>query len=145
MIALTQEKREELKMFLSASMEKRCTVYTLSKQRELEVLRDQIALASLTAEPFGYIDEDAVEAGEALFSTTLYADTEDLLDYSGDKNPATLYLAPPVTEIKLPDLPESELVYETASDKFGEIGCMMITDGQLKKFIAETKRLNGWG
>lgn len=74
MIALRKEKREELTAFINASIEQRCTVYTLEKQRELETLRDHIALASLTAGPVN--PADCFEP---------------------------VYLSPPVPEIKEPD------------------------------------------
>jgi len=103
MIALTQEKREELKAFLSASIEKRCTVYTLAKQRELEALRDQIALASITAQPFGYVEEDAVKDRERLFSAQVFADEEDLPGYEFSELSCPLYLYPPVPAVKFPE------------------------------------------
>ena len=56
MIALTQEKREKLTAFINTHPDKRWTLYDAEKQRELEALRDQVALASLTAQPKAHTD-----------------------------------------------------------------------------------------
>lgn len=110
MITLTQEKREELIEQYSQQIE--TFKYHLSqigtdhfdgKAYSEILLKTEIALESLMPKPFGYVDRDAVEVGESLFSTTLYADTENLLDCTGDKNPVPLYLCPPLPEIKLPN------------------------------------------
>ena len=125
MIALTQEKREELieaAKFIATGGDKSITA---------QIAR--IALASLTAEPFGYVDEDAIEAGEALFSTTLYADTEDLFDYSGNKNPVPLYLSPPFQGINLPNK------FNEAIDDYFDSGKGL----GWNKCLVEIKRLNG--
>jgi len=125
MIALTQEKREELKMFLSASIEKRCTVYTLAKQRELESLRDQVALASLTESAVGsfHIYEQKVDA-----TTDYVRDGE----WPIDEGELLVYAAPPVPDIKFPNRNETP-------------DWVMEDDDFCTWYEAETKRLNGWG
>ncbi|WP_241597749.1 hypothetical protein [Rosenbergiella epipactidis] len=121
MIALTQEKREELNTFINASIEQRCTVYTLKKQRELEELRDQIALASLTAEPVLHaVDSDV----EDKMYTALCNEHED--------GSYPLFTPPPVPEIKLPD-----------RDKLP--GWARNHEDSLDWYESEIKRLNGWG
>jgi len=100
MIALTQEKREELKVFLSASIENRCTVYTLAKQRELEALRDQIALASIAAESVAWVFDDDLQDLKNGYIGNLAAN--NVVPHF-DLPINCLYTAPPVAEIKLPD------------------------------------------
>ncbi|WP_241624211.1 hypothetical protein [Rosenbergiella epipactidis] len=79
MIALTQKKREEL-IACANEIKKMATGthgYKVGNDdfgRNALILME-VALASLKEKVFGYIGQDAVEAGEALFSTTLYADT----------------------------------------------------------------------
>lgn len=133
MIALTQEKREELKMFLSASIEKRCTVYTLAKQRELEALRDQVTLASLTAETIGWGLRSLKDSGR--FGSFLNSSPREqsYLDYQPhDYENVPLYTAPPVPEIKFPNRNEIP-------------DWVMDDDDFCTWYEAETKRLNGWG
>lgn len=127
MIAVTQNQRDKLIYKLMGLIES----YKETASGTDEQVIYEIALSSLTAEVFGYVGEDAIEAGEELFSTTLYAGTEDLLDYSGDKKPAPLYLSPPVSEINLP--PE----FNESHDSFNEFR------RGWNGAISEFKRLNG--
>ncbi|PIJ42129.1 hypothetical protein [Tatumella sp. OPLPL6] len=110
----------------------------------------QIALASLTSQPFGYVGEDAVKDRERLFSAQVFADEEDLPGYEFSELSCPLYLSPPVPEIKFPEkLNVGEIHYEL-TEKYG----LDVSVDQLERGLAEEvysvavnnfKRLNGWG
>lgn len=74
---LTDKLREELKAFLTASIEKRCTVYPIAKQRQLEALRDNIALQALGDKPTAAIAIPDVPEGELVYSTAYDTFGED--------------------------------------------------------------------
>ena len=136
MIALTQEKREELTAFINASIEKRCTVYTLAKQRELEVLRDQVALASLTAEPVEYLTwHQGCTAPDDCVEYSVVADKEDKSCDGSDAFP--VFIVPPVPEIKLASIDDIPCpTYNNTDYASGYLdGC--------KAVVEANKRLNG--
>lgn len=144
MIALTKEKREELNTFINASIEQRCTVYTLKKQRELEELRDQIALGVLTAEPVAEI--------KCLEDLSL-----EVVNVSDGFNLGrhAVFTAPPVPEINLPhelmDLVKAVEFYHSvkAENPDTETGMWRDAYDWIKKAAVEAapviKRLNGLG
>lgn len=100
---LTDKLREELTAFLTASIEKRCTVYPIAKQRQLEALRDQIALASLMAEPKAYTDIEELSFKNSMsdiWPTPL-----------GSGRDVPLFTAPPVQEVcALTQIEREELI-----------------------------------
>ncbi|WP_241601976.1 hypothetical protein [Rosenbergiella nectarea] len=132
MIALTQEKREELTAFINASIEQRCTVYTLEKQRELETLRDHIALASLTAVPFGW------EIAGNIFPTL-----EEALNPGYIGTPDPIYDEPPVPEIKFPEKPDYSGDFTSFKDPVSAYKDGVV-DGH-RWYEKALKGLNGWG
>jgi len=108
MIALTQEKREEL-IACADEIKKMATGthgYKVGNDAfgSNALMLMDVAIASITAQPFGYIEEDAVKDRERLFSAQVFADEEDLPSYEFSELSYPLYLAPPVPEIKFPDL-----------------------------------------
>ena len=102
MIALTQEKREELiedceKEILHT--EKLLATGSLAigwkKVHEKNLLRNQIALASLKAEPVAYTSELAL--------VDVYIGDTAMMGKWNEVGDTPLFTAPPVPEIKLPD------------------------------------------
>lgn len=132
MIALTQEKREEFIRQLSDAIEDLLSLKNdTDAQWAINIYK--IALASLTAEPFGYVDEDAVKDRDRLFSAQVFADEEDLPSYEFSELSYPLYLAPPVPEIKLPSINRYEKYLGT------------LAEDAWRDCIDEIKRLNGLG
>ncbi|WP_241606862.1 hypothetical protein [Rosenbergiella epipactidis] len=131
MIALTQEKREELIKYYGTLIDwsdDRLSSDLSDFDRgaiESSKLMTEIALASLTAEPFGW------EIAGSIFPTL-----GEALKPGYRGTPEPIYDEPPVPEIKLPEpIPamgmDSE--YDTGHN-----------DGW-NECLAEVKRLNGWG
>ena len=157
MIALTQEKREELKAFLSDSIENRCTVYTLAKQRELEALRDQIALASLTARDFGYgisepdgsiyLSECCIDEYGSTVTDEVTALNNGVTDLEGGYKVVQLFTAPPVPEIKLPsaELIKEVFIANGFKEKTQADGSVDLNPYVYDAARALIKRLNGLG
>lgn len=77
----TEAERAALIEYLNASKENRCVMYTVSQWRKLDAMRDEIALAALTAEPVKL----------------------DNWNFTGP-----LYTAPPVAALRAVVLPKSE-------------------------------------
>ncbi|WP_241609252.1 hypothetical protein [Rosenbergiella australiborealis] len=139
MIALTQEKREEL-IACANEIKKMATSthgYKVGNDAfgRNALMLMEVALASITAQPFGYIEEDAVKDRERLFSAQVFADEEDLPSYEFSELSYPLYLAPPVPEIKLPD--EHEGIEHTEYHSGKQAGW--------NECLSEIKRLNGLG
>ncbi|WP_241610251.1 hypothetical protein [Rosenbergiella epipactidis] len=94
MIVLTKERHEELTNFINASKEHRCTVYAIEKQRELEALRDQIALGSLSAKPVTWwTGPEPTECGIR----------EEIHDHESGCHQIPLFTAPPVLRALYPE------------------------------------------
>lgn len=127
MIALTQEKREELighYITLIDWFNERLSSCLNDFDRgaiESSKLTTEIALASLTAIPFGW------EIAGNIFPTL-----EEALKPGYIGTPEPIYDKPPVSEIKFPNRNEIP-------------DWVMDDDDFCTWYEAETKRLNGWG
>jgi len=154
MIALTKEKREEL-IACANEIKKMATGthgYKMGNDAfgSNALMLMDVALASITAQPFGYIEEDAVKDRERLFSAQVFADEEDLPSYEFSELSYPLYLAPPVPEVKFPEkLNAGEIHYEL-TEKYG----LDVSIDQLERGLAGEvysiavntfERLNGFG
>ena len=132
LIAACEEEISRLKE-LAEQHEFLCNDYLLEETNNA-ILRQEIALASLTAEPEYNTSE---EGGEINLEVSKSEYDKCHPDYRWIS-----YTAPPVSVIKFPEIPEGELVFSTISDTFGEDGCMMITKYELDEFISGIKHLN---
>jgi len=146
MIALTQEKREELIAHNTEKLKglKQCVKQTafesLKEELGLEIQSTEVTLASLTAEPSFTVLSDS--SGEDQYTFGVNKCTKD--------GSYELYTAPPVPEIKLPEkLNAGEIHYELA-EKYG----LDVSIDQLERGLAEEvysvavnnfERLNGLG
>lgn len=143
MIALTQEKREELikecefdiKCLKDRVHRKYAANNPLHKKHlENALMRQELALESLTSPVLGYIHKHIWSSYKQAVCS---GDEFGLEAYAGAENHFAVYSAPPVPEIKLPGI--SELVEQQ--------GCLpAVRDVAIWDFaISETKRLNGLG
>lgn len=134
MIALTQEKREELIKECEFDID-RLTSLIAEFPEEIALqnvlLRQKIALTSLTAESV-MVSEDFHDAALGIIDGRFHrcgrSVTLEKVGLYEQEKMHPVYLAPPVPEIKLPKLSDGYPVSEWT-----------------KWYIAEIKRLNGWG
>jgi len=152
MIALTQEKREELIDHNSQKLKslkyniKEATIPLLRKHLEIEIQSTEVALASLTAAPEHYIFKHP-------FAKSFYS----LVDESckGYDEVYPVYAAPPVPEIntfsELTELLNAIVSFQevTAKDRWNESGKWDDANDKLSAAAIKAepviKRLNGLG
>lgn len=131
MIALTQEKREELIFRNSEKLKtlkdavKQTAYESLREKLEFEIESTEILLASLKAEPIGKFNSFYFQDEMPMFSISEAKSYGIMIgvDYA--------YASPPVPEVKFPD-----------RDKLP--GWARNYDDSLDWYETEIKRLNGW-
>ncbi|WP_241583349.1 hypothetical protein [Rosenbergiella epipactidis] len=139
MIALTQEKREELIAYNSKKLKglkhsvKQTAFESVRQELELEIEIEsmELTLASLTAEPIAHADSKAI-----LKMTKRHTRFFTSFPERSEAKRVGLFIAPPVPEIKLP-----ETIPSMDQDSEHDTGH---TDGW-NECLAEIKRLNGLG
>ena len=144
MIALTQEKREELIKYAKERLASHVIHGGCSDEEDIF----KIALASLTAEPVAYADSKAILKminGQTRFFTSFPEISET--------KTVGLFIDPPVPEVKLPTEQDLEDLFMTS----GEHECQSREEWDLERerrlfsinacklTIEEIKRLNGLG
>ncbi|WP_241645655.1 hypothetical protein [Rosenbergiella metrosideri] len=133
MIALTQEKREELANYARARLASHVVYGGCSDEEDIF----KIALASLTAETFLYAVDSDVE--DKIY--TVLCSEHEVGSYP-------LYTAPPVPEIKLPDDNSCEDGLKKHGLRTKSEGISQLSDGfrcGFSWYENEIKRLNGLG
>lgn len=124
MPVLSEQEREELQRYIESCVANKTIMISIRDSLRLDALRDRIALAALTDEPacFGTMQEDWPDEDRDLFLDKAAADfyAENCYELM------PLYTSPPVPTMKPVKLPEPDLVYSTATDTYGDEGCMMI-------------------
>jgi len=142
MIALTQEKREELIAYANAAI-KECEIhgeyYTPRPEMMVDALK--VALASLTAEPIAHADSKAILKmikGHTRFFTSFPERSE--------ARRVGLFITPPVPEIKLIEPADFIRKWNNSDDcPLAGLSAKSAANKAVSTYAQEIKRLNGSG